>query len=241
MNKALFTLTLSFLSICACEDAMSGGTCDAGSVAPAPENYSTFIVYVADGSWDPADTSYVPPTLEELQRDSWGWGDAEIATFEADAKAFFNSRFGIDVDDPANEGRLTFVPVVLEPRARYRVVTMSDRDVPPEGWLLSDGSFQVVFQDPAGYELGGDLPGIVVPAGGFLTWGRYQIETGDEPIEIWFKSLSALVADATGLGSFRCELESEDYGAGISFGVFRQIQDTNGDIAFDIRNTLTFE
>lgn len=235
-------LSMSLLPMSSCETGGPDGEL-AGEPAPAPPvEYSTYIVYVADGTYDPADPNWDPVTLDELERDDWGWSDSRSAEFEDESKEFFLQRFGVDVDDPANEGRMRFIPVVLEPRARYRVVTMSDRYVPPEGWLLSDGAWQVHFDDPDGYELGGEFQGYVAPPGAFLTYGYYQIEAHDsDPIIIGFKSFSPLFSDDTGLGVFRCELWSDDFGTGVGHGVFRQYQTPNGDVTFDIRNVLTFE
>ena len=255
LQRSLRTLMLcaplaSAALVSACEGG-SGGDGDAGADgASLPTEFAQYLVYVADGVYDPADPNWEEVTLEDVQRGDWGWNDQQIADFEQDAKDFFLERFGVDVDDPANEGRFHFAPVLLEPRARYRVTTMGGRDVGPEGWLLSDGAWQVIFDDPDGYELGGTLPGYVVPATGFLVYGYYQIvptEGEGEPFFIGFKSFSPLITDPTGLGVFRCQIWadpgelSEEAHSGVAHGVFRLHQEDDGMTSFNIRNVLTFD
>ena len=95
-------LALSFAALLACDTGV-----DSDAAAPPPAGYSNYLVFIQDGSWDPADPDYPLPTREQVQRDIWKFSDAEIAQFEADAKAFFADRFGINVDDPANAERIT--------------------------------------------------------------------------------------------------------------------------------------
>jgi hypothetical protein len=219
-----------------------GGTSDDRAAAPPPDDYAHFIVLIADGTWDPADPDYHVPTLEEIQRDTWKFSDDDIARYEIDAKEFFVSRFGIDVDDPANADRMDFGPLVIDPRAGYRVVSMSNRAVPPAGWPLIDGSYVVTITDPEGLELGGEAAGIVAPVGSLLSYGRYAIATDDgEIIPIDFRSITPIVTAAGGLTVLQCELSSPEFGSGEAYAVGRQSQTTSGEFSFEIRNVLTFE
>ena len=232
-----FTIIPLLASLLAC-DAPSD---ESSGPAPAPNGYSEYLVFIQDGTYDPADPNFELPTKDSHQRDTWKFSDAEITQFEADAKAFFIDRYGVDVDDPANADRITYDFYIVDPRADYRVVTMANRAVPPEGWPVSDAYYGVIITDPAGYALGGEFTGFTAPVGSALAYGRYQIETDTgESIPIAFQSASPFTFDAFGNMSFRCELRSDELGSGEASGIWHGTQASNGDFRVDLRNVLTF-
>jgi hypothetical protein len=232
-------LVLPLVSLLACDAPADG----ASTATPPPAGYSEYLVFIQDGSYDPADPSFEPPTKQAMEREVWGFSEAEAAQFEVDAKAFFLDRFGVDVDDPANVDRITYDFYILDPRANYRVVTMANRVVPPEGWPVSDAYYGVIITDPAGYELGGEFTGITVPVGSALAYGRYQIETdAGEKIPIEFQSTSPFTFDVFGTMSFRCDLFNEELGGvGEASGIWHGTQAANGHFMVNLRNVLTWE
>jgi hypothetical protein len=154
----------------------------------------------------------------------------DIQQFEADAKAFFFDTYGIDVDDP-----IFFSPQAVDPRARYRVVSMTDR-------VVTDSAYILTIVDPAGFELGGEFVGIVAPVGASMAYGRYHIDTGeDEPIMIDLQSVSPYVTDPFGMVALRCDVFSEQLGSGESYVSGRYLQEPDGDFVTRINNVLTFE
>jgi hypothetical protein len=236
----MLALTLTSLLVVACDDGNRGD--DPIGAAPAPDDYSSYIVFIGDGTWDPADPSFTAPTMAEIQRELWNFSDAEIEQYEVEAKAFFAARFGIDIDDPANAERITFTSYAADPRMRYRIVTMANRVVPQEGWPVSDAAFLLIVADPAGFELGGEFAGFTVPAGTTMTYGRYHIDTGDgEPLLIDFQSLSPYALDAFGVGAIRCELFSDELGTGEANAAYRLIQKPDGNLELTASNVLTFK
>ena len=240
-SKTLLALALLVIPSAGC-DAGSDSSTDSAAAAPAPDDYDHYIVYVAGGDYDPNDPDNPQPTLEQIQREVWGFSDAEIEAFEADAKAFYLERFGIDADDPANAERILLTTFTADPRARYRVATMSEHEVPTEGWPVSDGALNLVIVDPEGFELGGEFEGQHAPAGSFLSFGRYDIHLDDgEQLPIYFKSVSPIVVDPYGLGAFLCDLSSETLGEGQAYGVYQLTQQLDGTISAYGRNVLTFE
>jgi predicted enzyme related to lactoylglutathione lyase len=236
------------LLLCAPLALALGAACDPSnedadaSVRQPPEPYSEVVVYVADGVYNPADPSVVPPTLEQNQRELWGLSDAEIAQYEVDAFAFYSERFGIDVDDPANADRLSLTRFGCDPRLAYRVVMMAGRVVPPEGWPVCDAGYLLTITDPEGVELGGEFQGQTAPVGASMAFGRYHIETDtDEAITISFRAISPYIADPYGNSAIRCELDSPQLGEGEANLVFRLDQRPSGEFAFSIRNVLNFD
>jgi hypothetical protein len=220
--------------------------CDQGeapsNVTPPPDGYSNLVVFIGDGVWNPTDPSYAPPTMEEIQREHWGFSDADMAQYEADAKAFFVDRYGIDVDDPATADRVMFTSYAADPRMGYRVVSMANRVVPAEGWPINDAAFLLSIVDPAGFELGGEFAGVTVPTGTRVTYGRYHFVPGeDEPILIDFQSISPYGVDAFGVGAIRCELFSKQLGAGEANAAYRFGQEADGDFTLTASTVLTFE
>jgi hypothetical protein len=207
-----------------------------------PDPWSGFIVYVADGQWNPADPNFVAPTLEDVQRERWGLDDAGIAQFEQDATAFFVARFGIDIADPANAERLLITRFGCDPRIGYRVVMMADHVVPPEGWPMCDAGINVTVLDPAGFELGGELAGLSAPAGASMAYGRYQFETErGETIDVAFRAIAPYVNDPYGAAVIRCEIDSPQLGSGEAHLAYKFEQTPAGEFAVLIRNVLTFD
>ncbi len=235
-NRLSIPVLLATLAACDGAEAEPTGN-------PPPQDYSTAITLIADGAYDPADPNGpVQPTFEQVQREAWGFDDAAIAQWSADADAFFLDRFGIDVDDPALVERISVGDYVVDSRANYRVIAMSDRLVPPEGWPTSDASRAIFVIDPAGLELGGEFEGIVAPAGAALTFGRYVIHPDEgEPIHIDFQSANYMGFTTVGTGVAHCELFSDTFGVGEAFVAFRQTQLQDGRFSSDYRNVQLFE
>jgi hypothetical protein len=228
-------LSLSF-ALLACDDGERVGN-------PPPQEYSIAITLVADGIYDPADPNGpVQPTLEQVQREDWGFDDAAIAQWGADANAFFLDRFGVDVDDPALADRISVGDYVVDSRANYRVISMSDRMVSPAGWPTSDASRAIFVLDPAGLELGGEFEGVVAPVGSALTFGRYVIHPDEgEPIHIDFQSANYMPITNVGTGVAHCELFSDTLGVGEAFVGFHFTQLPDGRFSSDYRNVHLFE
>lgn len=240
INKLSSVLALALTLSAGCDQPDADA--DADAATPTPEPYSGFVVYVADGVWDPADPNYTLPTLPDAQRELWGFSDADIQQYELDAAAFYSERFGIDVNDPANAERLMYAPFGCDPRLAYRVVTMAGRTVPPQGWPVCDAGYLLTIIDPAGFELGGEFVGLTAPAGASMAFGRYHIETDtDEALTIAFKSLSPYVNDPYGIAAIRCDLDSPQLGKGQANLVFKLDQTPTGEFALMIRNVLTFD
>ncbi|MBK8258927.1 MAG: hypothetical protein IPK82_40490 [Polyangiaceae bacterium] len=228
---------LGFFTGCTDVDSQ-GGVCEP---PPAPADYSGYLTFVADGSFDPADPNYTPPTLEDVMRDTFKLTDEEAVQVEAGAKAFFISRFGVDVDDPANQTRIFYLRSAVDPRANYRAVTFSGYNVPEEGFVMRDIGFGAVVTDPAGFDLGGEFAGIHVPPGTTLSYGRYRVQVSDtEAVEIGFAASAPGVPDMLGNTAFRCDLDSEVLGKGDASLVVNIGQDPNGLVHWHIRNVLLF-
>ena len=235
-ESLLFTALIA-LTTAACD----GGDAPAPALAEAPAPYTNYLVFVADGVWNPADPSYTPQPLEEVQRELWGFDDEEIEAYAAKAAAFYLERFGVDILDPANAERVSVTEAGCDMRLAYRVVTMAGRAVPPEGWPLCSPGFTVAVTDPAGFELGGDWDGVLAPVGSSMTFGRYHIDTGDEPLIINFEAMSPYISDPFGNIVIRCAIDNPELGSGQANLALRIDQTTAGDISVQFRNVLTFD
>lgn len=207
-----------------------------------PEPYSAMLVYVADGAWDPALVDEDTLSLERTQREVWGLEDADIDAFESEVRGFYSQRFGLDVDDPEAGERFVITTYGCDPRLAYRVVVMSEREVPPAGWPVCDGGYLLTIIDPEGVQLGGEFEGQVAPPGASMAFGRYHIETDTgEVLSIGFRSLTPYVSDPWGNASIRCELDSPELGTGVANLVYRLDQLESGEFTLMIRNVLTFD
>ena len=177
--------------------------------------------------------------------------DEEIAELEELAKDFYLERFGIDVDDPANQGRIIFMRYITDPRMNYRNYVAAGKRVPADGWFFYDGGWVVVVTDPNGYTLGGEWDGFHVQQNALMFFGNYQIiETNaagkiKDRVNIFFRSAGPLNFDTRGEGSFRCELslDGQDFPngpQGVAQGIssIYPIGPTSSKV--NIRNVVTF-
>lgn len=98
---------------------------------------------------------------------------AEVSAIELEAKLYFKMRFGVDVDDPANMGKLFFRRLYRNPRANLHAFLVSGRNVPSSGWQVDDGGWTIVFLED--FTLGGDHAGEIVTPGTTLDWGEFVI------------------------------------------------------------------
>jgi hypothetical protein len=214
--------------------------------AANPAGYQKFLVYLANGTYDPNDPSYTAPTGEFFQKQIMGRTDAEIAEQRAQALAFFKQRFGLD---PAN-GDVAISMSMFDPRNEYRAYVVGGETVPSTGWVVRDGGFNAtVTRDTVLHGTYGGAAGKPVPTGTAVTFGDYNIDRrgpgghSRPPLLLHYQSQFPIsVADQDGVRTFRCELIDPVTGQhGIAQGVIAPPRDAgNGEIQISIRNTLTF-
>lgn len=224
--------------------------------SPTPDNFDKFLVYMADGQYDPNDPGYAAPTAEEFQREVMQRSDEEVAQDRAAAIEFYNQRFGLNLTDPGGDlfaafttaDGVMFTPFYFDPRNEYRAYVVSNERVPSAGWVIRDGGWSASIVNPDGFTLGGEYDGIHVPQGTMFAFGDYNIErtlpSGKviEPLVIHYQSGGPIImnSDLSGGMFFRCELISEEFGTGLAQGVVAPEMMPDGTIHQNIRNVLTF-
>ena len=82
-----------------------------------------------------------------------GRSNEEIIEHRNEAIGFFIERFGLDPEDPVNQGRLSLTAVYQNPGIQYRAYTISGEAIPSSGWRVHDGGWILVVEDPAGITL----------------------------------------------------------------------------------------
>lgn len=225
----------------------------AASPIGPPDGFDQFLVFLGAGLYDPGEPHPVVPGCFELfcegqyfQEVIMGRTTAEILAEEAAAKAFFRQRFGIDVDDPANEGRVAFLFYTADPRIDYRVYHMAGELVPSSGWEIRDGGHLWLITDPDGFELGGEFTGVHVPAGAFATFGEYNIQktladgTPAGEIVLRFKAKTPILPKADGSLMALCELEHPEWGSGLAQVLMANLPRPDGLLKINLRNVTTF-
>jgi hypothetical protein len=249
----VFALLVLFALI-ALEPLSAQGQGPQSSFLATPDGLGTMAVLVADGAFDPLTPHPTVPGCfaavcdgDYYQEVILGRSAAEIAAQEAAAKAFFLQRFGLDVDDPANAGRLFLSKFMFDPRIHYRLYALSGTRVPSEGWQVWDGGWSVFVIDPAGFTLGGEHAGIPVPAGTIFVFGDYRIDvTGPqgqprEPIVVHYQAHAPMIPDVYGSSIIRCRMIHEPWGGdGQGLGMFQPVPLAGGQVQFNLRNTMTF-
>jgi hypothetical protein len=229
--------------------SISGAAIAAGGRgAPTPDGFDAYLVYMADGRYDP---SVMGPDGDYFQKDIMGRSDAEIAQNRADAIAFFIERFGIDPDSAEFEDDVMFGSFTFDPRNEYRAYTISGESVPSSGWVVRDGGWSLAITNPDGLTLGGEFAGTEVPAGTMMVFGEYNIErlgpgnsgknsAHAEPLIIQYQSGGPIVPNADGSIMFQCELFSDDFGHGLAQGISAPQMMADGTVQANVRNVLTF-
>jgi hypothetical protein len=208
-----------------------------GGSGNTPAGFDAFLVYMANGIYDPNDADYTVPDGAYFHRDIMGRSDDEIEQNRADAIAFFKQRFGIDVVD--NED-VMFTSFTFDPRNEYRAYVIAGRDVPPEGWTVRDGGWSAAVVNPDGLTLGGEYDGVHVPQGAMMVFGDYNIDVpGEDPIIIHYQSGGPIFPTDQGI-QFHCELISEDFGQGLAQGISAGAVQADGLFHANVRNVLTF-
>jgi len=150
-----------------------------------PAGYDGFIAFLENGTFDPTmPNPEVPGCFQFFCSGDYyhtavrGRSLAQVDAIEANAKLFFIQRFGVDVNDPDNMGKLFFRRYYRDPRANLNAYLVSDRSVPREGWKVDDAGWDVIFLED--YTLGGEFSGATVGPGSTLSFGEYVI-TPDRP------------------------------------------------------------
>ncbi len=198
----------------------------ANSGWPSPRPYAKFMVYTANGVYDPA----VPPAEGDLaewfHRDILGRSDREIAAARAAADAYFISQFG-SVYTPGS-----LMAFGLDPRVGYTAHFISGEDVPPEGWVVRAGGFLAFFSDGS-YGMHGDYSVDV----------RRRNGRRARPIRLHFETVDAIRPNEDGTSYFRCRLKGLsffDFGGGMAQGLIQDRILPDGRLQAIFRNVATF-
>jgi len=225
-----------------------------GSTA-TPAGFKQMLLYMGTGIYDPNEQEPRPGVTgctglfcdgDYFQKEIMNRTVDEIAQIKNDAKVFFFERFGIDVDDPANTGRVQMEMFTVNPDFEYRVQMASEMKVSSDGWMIRDGGFRLDILDPEGYELGGESQGSFAPAGSAMFFGNYNIlatnKRGNPKKEIIISYKSKFPAFSLENGSFIfiCDMFNEEWGDGLGMGNIRFIPLDDGRIRGNGRNVLSF-
>jgi hypothetical protein len=246
-NRRLFALAaaMAALVVASIAAAATGGLPIGNSATP--DSYQKFLVYMANGTYNPNDPNYQAPTGTFFQKQIMHRSDAEIAQQRADALAFFKERFGLD---EAN-GDVTISSSMFDPRNNYRAYVIGGETVPSGGFVVRDGGINArVTKDTYLHGTFGGAAGKWVAAGTSVTFGDYNIlrtagasDQPTTPLVLHYQSETPIrPPNADGARTFRCELIDPLTGQhGIAQGVIAPTRDAgNGSVQMSIRNVLTF-
>lgn len=216
--------------------------CKNGCKGPYPDGYNGFLVFMATGALPLTDSYFLDGSIfhEQIMKRT----PAQIAQNRADALAFFASQFGL-VNADTNPD-LAFFDFYVDPRIEYRAYVISGYKVPTSGFEVHDGGWIAVVTNPNGIVLGGEFPGRQVPAGTVFSFGDYNIERTakgnapkPDPLVIHYKCKHPLVFTFSGGEVFDCDLESQEFGAGLGQGVTTPLIE-DGYLKPNGRTVLTF-
>lgn len=224
---------------------------------PTPAPFRQFLVYSAQGAYDPLAGPFPdgcsPPdplistgVCTDMERvfhkKIMRFSEEQIKAEERRAKEFYLERFGLDADRLLEEGRVALIPWLQDPRQDYRVFIFSGECVPSEGYKVRDGGFILAITDPRGVDLGGEFEGQKAPAGSGVLFGLYNILiTGRHPREeVMRYRARGLLAPSQGVTAVDCDLYHPVWGEGLLQGtVFNKMLE-GGHIQATRRSVLTF-
>ncbi len=147
-----------------------------GSISHTPQPYGAMLVLIADGTINLLE-DFAGPDWDNFQRTVLGRRDAEIEEDRREAESFFKTRFGIDVNDPANDERVALRSFAVDPRINFRAAMITGSWVEKAGTPVLDGGWILEIIDPKGMELGGEHEGVYVSTGSFARLGTLYIES----------------------------------------------------------------
>lgn len=232
------------------------GTANAGEKVPPPDGFDSMLVYFATGIIDPNISEPRPGVTgcgeaifcdgEFFHHQVMGRTVEEVNELEMEAKAYFLERFGIDVDDPINEGRIKLTRFTVNPDFQYRVQVFSGKQAPPDGWVVRDGGFRLLVTDPNGIWLGGESEGDFVKSGWAMFVGTYNIlvthhEEPEEEIVIEYRSLYPAGVVDNGSFIFICQTYNNEMGTGVAMGTVQFLPLEDGTVRSNGRNIITFQ
>lgn len=221
-----------------------------------PAGYDSLVLYIGSGIFDPNVSEPRPGVTgcaglfcdgDFFQKNIMNRTDAEVAEIREDARQHFIEHFGIDVDDPAYAGRVSFTMFMVNPDFQYRVHALAGEQVVSDGWIIRDGGFQLMVTDPNGVFVKDPALGqIHVPQGAAGFFGNYNILKTDkhgkpnDELIIFYASETPAIPLPNGDFYFKCAMFNEDWGAGVGMGTMNFIPLEDGRIRGNVRNTLTF-
>lgn len=226
--------------------AAAGGeqenACQNGCKGPYPDGYDGFLVFMATGAIPVTDSFFLDGAF--FQQQIMKRTPAQIAANRQAALDYFEDRFGlVDAD---NHPDLAFFGFYADPRIEYRAYVISGYKVPTEGFEVHDGGWIALVTNPNGTTLGGAFPGRQVPVNTVFSFGDYNIERTKKgggpkpsPLIIHYKCNHPLVLTFTGGEVFDCDLESDEFGAGLGQGLTTPLIE-DGLLRPNGRTVLTF-
>ena len=228
------------------------------TLQPTPAPFQHFLVYSAQGSYDPLEgpfpegcspedpliTSGFCTDTEErfFHKKIMGFSEEESNDEERKAKGFFLQRFGLDAETLLEQGRATFTRIRFDPRQDFRAFVFSGECVSSEGYKWRNGGFLLSIIDPEGVELGGEFDGQKAPEGSGVLFGMYNILiTGPYAREeiIRYRSLMP-TATSRGITTVNCELHHPAWGEGLLQGLISSRMQGDGKLQAATRSVLTF-
>lgn len=241
VRKGLFLLVACALSACSEEvDDPEQGAGAIRALPGAPEGYIDYMVFLADGAFNPLNPETPAPSADWFYKEIMAYSDQQMEERRQEAVEHYRSRFGADVEDPANQGRLALQPFAIDPRTDYRAITVANRDVSSDGWPVRDGGWLLIVTDPDGFVLGEDFAGQRAGIGPAAAFGDYYILTDADPIHIPYQAEKPWTIAPDGEVAFSCDLRSATLGPGRARGLQRLGPGPEGDLQLQIRNVVTF-
>ena len=221
---------------------------------PNPSRGTALLM--ANGIYDPFDTTFIPPTADEFDTIIMGRNEAEKQERRQLAIDYFNERYGIDLTDGfADNGNIVLFEGVFDPRNNYRAYHLpGHKKTSKKGRIVYDRQY-VMFVGALGSSSTltgswGGASGTEVPAntvavdGDYLVQGTDRFKVGHpKNLYIRFQSADPIFDAMSGDIKFNCVLLDKNgniIGAAIGRQEFVFLNDGSGLWQMAVQNVWQF-
>lgn len=255
----LYTLAIALCLSGFITQAAADGIPGKNDENPNPPTRGTALL-MANGIYDPTDTSFTPPTPDEFDSLIMGRSETEKLERRQLALEYFQARYGINLTSGfADFGNILLMESVFDPRNNYRAYHLPTSakeswETAKNGRIVYDRQF-VMFVGALGLSSTltgswGGASGIVVPPGTVAVDGDYLIQGTNhfridhpENLYIRFQSVEPIFNAASGDIKFNCALLDENgdiIGAAIGRQEFVALDNGNNLFQMAVQNVWQF-
>lgn len=221
------------------------------------EGFRAVLMFVADGKYSQLSPNPNVPNCSRTHCDgAYFWdevigGSNEIREIETlKAKKFFLEDWGIPVDDYAQQGKIVFSDIYVEPRSNYRCRAMEGERIHRFGWEVHDQNFAVTALEELtiGGKFGG---GRTIPPFANIVTGQYHVERSrivkgkvvgtKKFVKLRYASAEPIYPPLNGRYIASCRITESPWGIGVAYLIANVVEPSETPTKLIWRNIITLD